>query len=93
MKKKEFTVIVEQDEEGYFVAEVPKLPGCHTQAKSIDTLMPRVAEAIPLCRTSHPVKTLKGLRGAVPSKGKGDFTVERNRAKVVVARRVREEMK
>lgn len=49
MKKKEFTVIVEQDEEGYFVAEVPGLPGCHTQAKSLDTLMKRVKESIALC--------------------------------------------
>jgi predicted RNase H-like HicB family nuclease len=39
MKKREFTVIIERDEEGYFVAEVPELPGCHTQAKSLDTLM------------------------------------------------------
>ena len=31
---KEFTVIIEQDEEGYFIAEVPELKGCHTQAKS-----------------------------------------------------------
>ena len=34
---KEFTVIIEQDEEGYYIAEVPELKGCHTQAKSLDT--------------------------------------------------------
>lgn len=44
-----FTVIVEQDEEGYFVANVPELRGCHTQAKSLDVLMKRIAEAITLC--------------------------------------------
>jgi Uncharacterized conserved protein len=54
MKKKEFTVIIEQDEEGYFVAEVPELAGCHTQARSLGTLMKRVKEAISLCRVSHP---------------------------------------
>ena len=47
--KKEFTVIIEQDEGGYFVAEVPELPGCHTQAKSMDELMERTREAISLC--------------------------------------------
>jgi len=47
--KKEFTVIIEQDEEGYFVAEVPELPGCHTQAKSMDELLERTREAIFLC--------------------------------------------
>ena len=46
---KEFTVIIEQDEEGYYIAEVPELKGCHTQAKSLDTLMERIREAIQLC--------------------------------------------
>jgi len=40
-----------------------------------------------------PVKTLKDLRGAVQAEGKGDFALERTRAKTAVARRVREEMK
>ena len=47
--KKEFTVVIERDEEGYFVAEVPALKGCHTQAKSLDVLMDRIKEAITLC--------------------------------------------
>jgi predicted RNase H-like HicB family nuclease len=46
---REFTVIIEQDEEGYYVADVPELKGCHTQAKSLDELMERVKEAILLC--------------------------------------------
>jgi predicted RNase H-like HicB family nuclease len=46
---KEFTVIIEQDEEGYFIAEVPDLKECHTQAKSLDTSMKRIKEAIQLC--------------------------------------------
>lgn len=47
--KRKFTVLIEQDEEGYLVATVPSLRGCHTQAKSLDTLMKRVREAIALC--------------------------------------------
>ena len=46
---KEFTVIIQRDEEGYYVAEVPGLKGCHTQAKSLDELMERVKEAMKLC--------------------------------------------
>ncbi len=46
---REFNVIIERDEDGYFVASVPELRGCHTQAKSLDTLMKRVKEAIQLC--------------------------------------------
>jgi predicted RNase H-like HicB family nuclease len=47
--KRKFTVLIEQDEEGYLVATVPALRGCHTQAKSLDTLMKRVREVIALC--------------------------------------------
>jgi len=41
-----YTVIVEKDEEGWFVSEVVELPGCHTQAKSMDELLDRTKEAI-----------------------------------------------
>ncbi len=46
---REFIVIIEKDEDGYFVASVPALHGCHTQAKSLDVLMKRINEAIELC--------------------------------------------
>lgn len=44
-----FNVIIEKDEDGYFVASVPSLRGCHTQAKTLDELMERIKEAIQLC--------------------------------------------
>jgi predicted RNase H-like HicB family nuclease len=44
-----FNVIVEKDADGYLVASVPALKGCHTQAKSYDQLMERIQEAIELC--------------------------------------------
>jgi len=44
-----FNVIVERDEEGFYVASVPELRGCHTQARSLDTLIDRIGEAIDLC--------------------------------------------
>ena len=47
--KQEFSVVVERDEDGYYVASVPELRGCHTQARSLDKLMERVREAIELC--------------------------------------------
>lgn len=46
---RQFDVIVEKDSAGYFVASVPALPGCHTQAKSLGQLMERIREAIELC--------------------------------------------
>jgi predicted RNase H-like HicB family nuclease len=44
--KKNVSVLVERDEDGYLVATVPTLPGCHTQARSMDDLLERVKEAI-----------------------------------------------
>jgi len=46
---RQFNVVVEKDSEGYFVGTVPSLPGCHTQARSLDQLMERIKEAIELC--------------------------------------------
>ncbi len=59
---REFNVVIEQDEEGYFVASVPALRGCHTQAKSLDVLMKRIKEAITLCLEvdDAPVSNLVG---------------------------------
>ncbi len=46
---RQFDVVIEKDSAGYFVASVPALPGCHTQAQSLDELMERTREAIKLC--------------------------------------------
>ena len=46
---KEFTIIIEKGEDGYLISEVIGLPGCHTQAKTLDQLIKRTKEAIELC--------------------------------------------
>jgi predicted RNase H-like HicB family nuclease len=58
---KEFNVIIERNADGYFVASVPSLPGCHTQAKWLDELMVRIEEAIILCLKvqSQPTENLE----------------------------------
>jgi predicted RNase H-like HicB family nuclease len=48
-RSRKFTVLIERDEDGYYVASVPALKGCHTQAKNLDTLMKRVREVVQLC--------------------------------------------
>ena len=47
--KREFIVLIERDEDGFYVGTVPQLQGCYTQAKTLDTLMRRVREVIELC--------------------------------------------
>ena len=44
----DFNVVVERDEDGVYVASVPGLPGCHTQAPTLDLLLERIKEAIVL---------------------------------------------
>jgi predicted RNase H-like HicB family nuclease len=51
--ERKFTVVIERDEDGYYVATVPGLAGCHTQAKTLDTLMKRAREVIELCLKSN----------------------------------------
>lgn len=46
--KKEFNVIIEEGEDGYYISEVIELPGCRTQAKTVNELMARTKEAIEL---------------------------------------------
>lgn len=51
MKKQihNFTVLIEQDEDGYYIGNVPAIRGCHTQGKTLDELMRNIKEAIALC--------------------------------------------
>jgi predicted RNase H-like HicB family nuclease len=39
-------VVIEKDETGYFVAEVPALPGCLSQGKTRDEALVNIKEAI-----------------------------------------------
>jgi len=46
---RQFDVIIERDSEGYYIASVPRIPGCHTQGRSLDEVTERIREAIELC--------------------------------------------
>lgn len=57
-----YNIIVEKEKNDYFISEVLELPGCHTQAKTLDELMKRTKEAIQLYLSIKPVfqkKTFK----------------------------------
>lgn len=54
------TVKIKKGENGYYIASVPELPGCHTQAKTLNELMERIKEAVEL----YLEVIQKDLRGA-----------------------------
>jgi predicted RNase H-like HicB family nuclease len=59
-KAHEYVVVIERDEEGWYVGTVPSLQGCHTQAKTLDELTERIKEAILLClevKGNKPIET------------------------------------
>ena len=58
-----FDVVVRRDEDDYYVATVPELPGCHTQAKSLDDLMSRIKEAILLYLETEGSRTVGSFVG------------------------------
>ena len=47
--KKEFYVVIERDEDGYYVGEAPQLKACYSQGETIDELMENMKEVIELC--------------------------------------------
>jgi predicted RNase H-like HicB family nuclease len=52
--KREFYVVIERDEDGVFIGEVPQLRGCYTQGKTLDELMKNIQEVIYLCLEEQP---------------------------------------
>jgi len=46
---KTFTVLIEQGEDGWFIAKVPDIQGCATQGKTVEEALQRVKEAIQVC--------------------------------------------
>jgi predicted RNase H-like HicB family nuclease len=61
MAELKFAVVVEKDEDGYYVASVPELPGCHTQARTLDKLMERIKEAIEAYLEAEGHKSKEGV--------------------------------
>jgi predicted RNase H-like HicB family nuclease len=47
--ERQFEVVIDRDEDGYYVASVPQIPGCHPQARCLDEVMHRISEAAELC--------------------------------------------
>ena len=63
MNLKTFTVVIEQDEDGMYVAKVPDIVGCYTQGKTVEQAMERIKEAI----SCHSLR--KGFANALYENG------------------------
>lgn len=70
----QFKVLIEQDEDGYFVASVPELPNCHTQARTLEEVRKRIREAIKLYLGVH--KELKEEKAKTPASLINFFGIE-----------------
>ena len=57
--KREFTIVIEKDEDGFYVASVPALRSCYTQAKTLEELYPRIKEVVELCLEEEKPSPLK----------------------------------
>jgi len=66
MKPKVFTVLIEQDDDGMYVAKVPDITGCYTQGKTVEQAMERIKEAIQVCleaeKTEYPPLKFVGVQ-------------------------------
>lgn len=56
VKVKTYTVLLEQDSDGWIIAKVPAIPGCATQGKTVEQALSRVKEAITLCLETEKIK-------------------------------------
>ncbi|MBW4560777.1 MAG: type II toxin-antitoxin system HicB family antitoxin [Mojavia pulchra JT2-VF2] len=66
--KREFYVIIERDEDGYYVGEVPQLTACYSQGETIDELMTNIKEVIELCleaESDEPIPEFVGIQKVV----------------------------
>jgi predicted RNase H-like HicB family nuclease len=54
MAHREFYVVIEKDEDGFYVGEVPGLSGCYSQGRTVDELLENIREAIALCLEEDP---------------------------------------
>jgi predicted RNase H-like HicB family nuclease len=49
VKNKEFYVVIERDEDGIYIGEVPQLKACYSQGETVDELMQNIREVIEIC--------------------------------------------
>ena len=57
-----YTVLIEQDEDGIYIAKVSDIPGCYTQGKNVEQAIERVKEAIQVCLEAEELEDIMPLK-------------------------------
>ncbi len=60
---REFYVVIEKDQDGFFVGEVPQLKGCYSQGRSLDELMANIKEVIEMCLEEQEIDSITEFVG------------------------------
>ena len=63
MKKLHLPIIVEQDEDGYYIVSCPIFKGCHSYGKTINEAMENIKEVIEMCLEEEDVEKLNEFIG------------------------------
>ena len=63
MAKRDFYVVIEKDQDGFFVGEVPQLRGCYSQRRSLDELLDNMKEVIELCLEEVDIESMAEFVG------------------------------
>ena len=61
-KSLNYTVLIEQDEDGMYIATVPDIPGCYTQGKTVEQAMVRIREAIQVCIEAEELEDILPMK-------------------------------
>jgi len=62
MKKTQFVVYIEQDEDGMFIGSIPNIPSCHAEGRTQAEMMKNLSEVIELCLRNTDLKTIEKNR-------------------------------
>ena len=63
MEKKRFPIIVEQDEDGYYILSCPLFKGCHSYGETIAEALENIKEVIEICIEETKIENLNKFVG------------------------------
>lgn len=62
MKTSQFTVYIEQDEDGMFIGSIPSIPSCYAEGETQEKMLKNLSEVLKLCLRNMDHKEIQGSR-------------------------------